>query len=78
MHDFGFFDPRHHSQLLLGLLVMTIALLAMAMVAPELGSLDLSLGGGGGADTSAGSAAAGSASWTTDPLRTPVEVMANP
>jgi hypothetical protein len=72
MHAWHFFDPHHHHQFLVGLLVLAVALVLMAAAAPELGSLDLSLGGGG--DT-ADPATDASPTWTTDPMRPPVEIL---
>ncbi len=76
MHAGAFFNP-HHPQLLTGLLVLAVVLLVMAAVAPELASLDLSLGGDGA--SSAAPSAGGldaTGSWAVDPLRPPVEVLA--
>lgn len=65
--------PRH--PVLFGLVVLLVALLALAAAAPELGTLDFSVGGG--AESSPASAdAAGvepAPTWATDPLAPPVE-----
>jgi hypothetical protein len=69
--------PKH--PVLFGLLVLILALVLMAASAPELGTLDFSVGGGG--EASAPSAAPAPVSppidatpaWATDPLAPPVE-----
>jgi hypothetical protein len=77
VHAAPFFDPRH-PQLVLGLLVLVLALFAMAVTAPELGSLDLAAGGGSGAGVAEDAPAPGTdltPSWATDPLRPPLDVL---
>ena len=67
--------PRH--PVLLGLLVLLLALVAMAAAAPELGTLDFSVGGG--AEPSPASTDApgveAAPTWATDPLAPPVDVL---
>ena len=75
MHAARFFDPQH-PQLLLGLLVLFVALLLMAAAAPELGSLDLSFGGGEPSASSLAPSLDTSPSWTTDPLSAPLSDLA--
>ncbi len=61
-----------------GLLALVLALVAMAAAAPDLGSLDLSVGGGSSAveTTVAPTPDAGSpATWVHDPLAPPVETL---
>lgn len=62
--------PRH--PVLFGLLVLLVALLAMAAAAPELGTLDFSIGGGEASPASA-PAVTTEPLWATDPLAPPVE-----
>lgn len=79
MHAAPFFDPRH-PQLVLGVLVLALALLTMAVAAPELGSLDLSSGAatdaGGTSAAPAPGTGADTPSWASDPLRPPLYELA--
>lgn len=70
------FHPTH--PLALGLLLLMLALLAMATAAPDLGSLDLSFGGGGAAATDVTPVAQGAPAWVADPLVTPLEQLQAP
>ena len=68
--------PR--SPLAAGLIALVLALVAMAAAAPDLGSIDLSFGGGSSAaDTPATvapqSGSQATATWATDPLAPPVD-----
>jgi hypothetical protein len=70
--------PKH--PLLIGLLALLLALLVMAAAAPDLGTLDFSLGGGGDAASppaveTAAPAPAGEPTWVGDPLRSPLETL---
>ena len=69
--------PRH--PLLFGLLALLLALLVMAAAAPDLGTLDLSLGGSSPvaepAPTAPAPVAPGDPAWVADPLRPPVETL---
>ena len=74
--------PSHpRNPLVAGVVALLLALVVMLAAAPELGTLDLSIGGGGGsaADTYVPPAAdpvateAPAPTWTTDPLAPPVE-----
>ena len=66
--------PRH--PLVAGLVAFLLALLALAAAAPELGTLDFSVGGGDASTPSAAPANPAEATWTTDPLVPPVQVLA--
>lgn len=69
-------NPLHPRQLLLlGALTMLAALFVLAAAAPDLGTLDFSLGGGGEAAPATPAAGASGASWAADPLVAPVEVL---
>ncbi len=67
------FHPTH--PFALGLLLLMFALVAMATAAPDLGTLDLSLGGG--TDTAPAAtqdpAPTQAPAWTSDPMVTPLE-----
>ena len=68
--------PR--SPLVAGLVALALALAAMAAAAPDLGSLDLSIGGGSSAAETYVLPASGgeaTATWATDPLAPPVELL---
>ncbi len=68
--------PR--SPLVAGLVALVLALAAMAATAPDLGSLDLSIGGGSSAAETYVLPAGGGdapAPWATEPLAPPVELM---
>lgn len=67
--------PKH--PLLVGLLVLALALLMLAAAAPELGTLDFSIGGAGEATPASTPAAPvdPTPAWTTEPLAPPVETL---
>lgn len=72
-------NPLHPQQLvLLGTLTLLAMLFVLAFAAPDLGTLDLSIGGGGEAapavpaTTASGAPSAG---WAADPLPAPVELL---
>jgi len=70
--------PKH--PLVVSLLALLAALLVLAVAAPELRTLDVSLGGGTMAETSdrapAVSAPAGTPTWVADPLAQPLDRLA--
>ena len=80
--------PAHpKNPLVLGLLVLALALLVLAAAAPDLGTLEFSLGSGSGSETSSGTSAAPTApqgttpaepTWVTDPLASPLQQLAAP
>ena len=66
--------PIHPRQLLaLGLLTLALALLTLLAAAPELGTLDFSIGGAAGTSSAPTS---GTPTWVTDPLAPPLSDLA--
>jgi len=78
--------PSHpRNPLVAGLLALLLALLVMLAAAPELGTLDLSLGGGTSTDVapvaqpapvSAPVESPSAPAWVTDPLASPIQTLA--
>ena len=68
--------PLHPRQMLaLGLLVLAMALAAMLAAAPDLGTLDFSIGSSSEQTTSA-PPSTGEPTWVTDPLAPPLSELA--
>lgn len=74
--------PRH--PLVAGLVALLVALILIAAAAPELGTIDFSIGGGSSADapsvesipTNPEVTEAPKPRWVTDPLASPLETLA--
>lgn len=67
-------NPLHPRQLLvLGALTMLAALVVLAVAAPDLSTLDFSIGGGGEAVVAPQTS--GEPGWVADPLASPVQTL---
>ena len=67
-------NPLHPRQLLLlGALTMLAALFVLAVAAPDLSTLDFSIGGGG--DAVVAPQTPGEPAWVADPLASPVQTL---